>query len=70
MSGIIYIAAGMGYNPLDKEHSEYLDEKYHETPDYHLEVWNTWAKHRDETLAVIKQLPSHYQFLKNTIYNQ
>ena len=70
MGGIIYIAAGMGYNPLNKEHSDYLDEKYRETPGYHLEVWDKWAKHRDETMKVIDQLPSHYQFLKNTIYKQ
>lgn len=68
MGGIIYIAAGMGYNPIDKIHKQFLDSKYMEMPGYETEVYNTWLKHRDEALAYIDTLPTHYQFLKDNIH--
>ena len=69
VGGIIYIAAGMGYNPMDTAHKEFLDNKYKEIPGYSQEVYNTWLKHRDEAIAHIATLPSHAEFLAKTIYN-
>ena len=68
MSGIVYIAAGMGYNPIDKTHKDFLDGKYQERPGYADNVYANWEKHRDEVLKTIENLPTHNQFLADTIY--
>jgi tryptophan halogenase len=70
MGGIIYIAAGMGYNPVEKNYIRYEDRKHHESPELRKPVYDNWLKHRDEALAHIATLPTHYQFLKDTIYNK
>lgn len=70
MGGIIYIAAGMGYNPINKIHKAFLDNKYMEKPGYETEIYNTWLKHRDEVLAHIDTLPTHYEFLRDNIHKQ
>ena len=70
MSGIIYIAAGMGYNPMDKTHKAFLDEKYMETPGYEQAVYDTWLKHKDEVTKHIDTLPTHYEFLKKYIHKE
>jgi flavin-dependent dehydrogenase len=68
MGGIIYIAAGMGYNPVDRANKRFLDSKYLETPGYEKEVYNNWLEHKNEVLEYIKTLPTHYQFLKDNIH--
>ena len=69
MSGIVYIAAGMGYNPMDAAHKRFLDKKYLETPGYELEVLDTWLKHKEMLDKTIEKLPTHYDFLSKHIYN-
>jgi tryptophan halogenase len=70
MSGIVYIAAGMGYNPMDQLHKDFLDIKYLERSGYADEVYNNWLKHRAEVLEHIATLPTHYEFLRDNIYKQ
>jgi hypothetical protein len=70
MSGIIYIAAGMGYNPVDPHFLRYEDKKVMDSPELRQEVYATWENHRDRVLEYIDTLPTHYQFLKDTIYNK
>lgn len=70
MGGIIYIAAGMGYNPVEPNFIRYEDCKHLETPEIRRPIYDNWLKHRDEALAHIATLPTHYQFLKDTIYNK
>jgi tryptophan halogenase len=70
MSGIVYIAAGMGYNPMDAAHKRFLDKKYREPDNYEQQVYNTWLAHRDQVLQVIDELPTHYKFLADTIYSK
>lgn len=70
MSGIVYIAAGMGYNPIDQLHKDFLDIKYLERPGYAEEVYNDWLKHRAEVLEHIATLPTHYEFLRDNIHKQ
>jgi tryptophan halogenase len=70
MGGIIYIAAGMGYNPLEPTYIRYEDNKHRESPEARKPVYDNWLKHREEVLAHIATLPTHYQFLKDTIYNK
>jgi tryptophan halogenase len=68
MSGIVYIAAGMGYSPMDKANKDFLDKKYNENPDSATEVYNKWLQHRDDVLAEIEKMPTHYEFLKTEIH--
>ena len=68
MSGIVYIAAGMGYNPIDAIHADYLNKTYRELPNFWVEVFDTWKAHRDQVLEHIKTLPTHREFLEKNIY--
>jgi hypothetical protein len=68
MGGIMYIAAGMGYLPLDQACKEYLDLKYMEVPGYETESYNNWLKHKAEVEENIKSLPTHRQFLATHIH--
>jgi len=68
MNGIIYIAAGMGYNPMDAHRVAFMNKQYMEDARAMDQEWDTWILHRDEVLAYIKTLPSHYEFLKKEIY--
>ena len=70
MGGIIYIAAGMGYNPVEPNFMKFQDQKHLETPELRKPVYDTWLKHKEEVLEYIKTLPTHYQFLKDMIYNK
>lgn len=70
MSGIIYIAAGMGVNPMDKAHKAFKDEKYMEPAGYEIEVYNKWLEHKNEVVEHIKTLPTHYEFLKQNIHTK
>lgn len=68
MSGIVYIAAGMGYNPVDQSRVKHMTRRYGETDAMTASIWETWREHRAQTVEVVKNLPTHYEFLKNTIY--
>ena len=68
MSGIIYIAAGMGVNPIDAAHADYLDIKYLEIPGYSLKSLRTWEEHRQAVMSAIEKMPSHCEFLAKNIY--
>jgi hypothetical protein len=68
MGGIIYIAAGMDYNPIDADMKRYLDEKYSEHIGYTELVYKKWEEHRDEVLKHIETLPSHREFLAQHIH--
>lgn len=69
MSGIIYIAAGMGYNPIDSCKIKYQNQKYMETKEGQEEVYTNWLAHKEEVLTHIETLESHYNFLKRTIHS-
>lgn len=68
MGGIIYIAAGMGYNPVESNFLRYEDERLFESPEARKPVYDSWIAHRNEVLEYIDTLPTHYQFLKDTIH--
>lgn len=67
--GIVYIAAGMGYNPINLAHKEFQDLKYLETPGYEKEVYKNWLEHKEQIMQHIATLPTHAEFLEKTIYN-
>ena len=68
MGGIIYIAAGMGYNPVEPNFIRHEDKRMMETPDIRRPIYNNWLKHKEEVLAHIETLPTHYEFLKTNIH--
>jgi tryptophan halogenase len=67
-AGITYIAAGMGFNPMDAINKKFKDAGYGEIDGYEEAVYTNWVQHRDEVLKVIDTLPTHYEFLKNNIH--
>lgn len=67
-AGITYIAAGMGFNPMDAVNKKFKDAGYGEIDGYEEAVYAMWTAHRDEVLKVIDTLPTHYEFLKNNIH--
>jgi tryptophan halogenase len=70
MGGIIYIAAGMGYNPVEPNFLRYEDNRVGETPEIRRQVYDNWLKHREEVLKHIDTLPTHYEFLRDNIHNK
>lgn len=68
MSGIIYIAAGMGYNPVNGVKVKYQNLKFGETPEQHKAVYDEWLAHKEAALKHIETLESHYKFLERTIH--
>ena len=69
MGGIVYIAAGMGYNPTDNSRVSFLNASYKETQEQTDETWRVWEEHKESVKLIVDTLPTHYKFLKDTIYN-
>lgn len=68
MGGIIYIAAGMGYNPVESNFLRHEDQRMMETPEIRAQVYDNWIAHKEEVLQHIDTLPTHYEFLKTHIH--
>jgi len=67
-AGWNYIMGGMGYNPLSKY---FLGFVLRDVPGKAAEIadfYDQWKQHRENLIAYVNELPSHYQFLKDTIY--
>ena len=67
--GILYIAAGMGHNCINKAHEEYLSVLYQESPELTPKVLKAWQEHRKTLMEHVDTLPTHYKFLQENIYN-
>jgi len=70
MGGIVYIAAGMGYNPVESNFLRHEDDRMRESPAIRRPVYEQWIAHRDSVMQYIDTLPTHYEFLKTNIYNK
>lgn len=70
MGGILYIAAGQGYNPVEQNYIRYEDVRRHESPELRATIYDKWLEHKEEVLAHIETLPTHYQFLYDNFYNK
>lgn len=68
MGGIVYIAAGMGYNPTDLSRSEYMSKQHLEPVGLSEKAMEDWLEHYELVKKEIDLMDSHYQFLKNTIH--
>ena len=68
MAGIAYIAAGMGYNPIDESYAALLDEQFGEPKGYREVIHKQWLEHKEKLMKHIETLPTHYQFLKDNIH--
>jgi hypothetical protein len=70
MGGILYIAAGQGYNPVEPNYIRYEDTRRHESPELRATIYDKWLEHKEEVMAHIETLPTHYQFLYDNFYSK
>lgn len=66
--GLYYIAAGMGYNPVDESRFKFtceLGNNDYYQPD---QTMDQWLSHKREVMRIVDRLPTHYEFLKRNIY--
>jgi tryptophan halogenase len=69
-SGINYIAAGMGMKPISyKEQLEHIYRSKGMPMDMIEDSKRKYEQYRDHLTDYIKTLPSHYQYLKDNIYD-
>lgn len=66
--GSFYIAAGMGYNPVDASKFDFLTTLRNTDPYLPEQVMDEWEKHKRFVMRIIDRLPTHYEFLKANIY--
>jgi tryptophan halogenase len=73
MGGLIYIAAGHGYNPLNRR---FLDNRKNRwlinnstEENASSKALDTWNEHLKELQVTLDKLPTHYQWLKENYYN-
>lgn len=67
--GMNYIAAGMGYGAASKHYVDML--YYGQGHDYMPDLLNSkerWERYSSDIIDTVKSLPSHYKFLRDTIY--
>lgn len=67
VGGISYIIAGMGQNVVDESRVKFMVGEIGRLNDIY-DTWDTWLEHRAKTVEIVNQLPTHYEFLKKTIY--
>ena len=68
-SGVPYIVAGMGHNPITKRQVERMyGPNIEEAYTLAEEVKRDIASHKINQLKYMEELPTHYQYLKDNIY--
>lgn len=68
--GKIFILAGMGLNPVSYPLTKLMSVRNPKTEDFWLEVRNNYLARKEKLLKLIDLLPTHYQFLRENIYNE
>ena len=72
MGGILYIAAGQNYNPLNKrmnkDNFDRMKQWDHWDWEKSKEDWFSYKN--NELLPIINNLPTHYQYLKDNIHKE
>jgi tryptophan halogenase len=68
--GLIYIAAGHGYNPLSKRWIDDEAQRININMGYDIKkTRKLWEDHVKELQITLDKLPTHYQWLKQNYYN-
>ena len=70
MAGLLYIATGNGYSPLSK--LDYLDmqpEMWDQMKEEQVRQKDRYKGFKEKLQVHLDQLPTHYEFLKENIYN-
>jgi hypothetical protein len=72
MGGVIYIAAGHNYNPINKRYIKDDNDRYGTRQQFSLEdSKNAWLSYKEDVLLpTIESLPTHYKYLKDNIHNK
>lgn len=66
--GTFYIAAGMGYNPVDDSKFDFISTLYNMDKYVPEKTMDEWLNHKRLVMKIIDRLPTHYEFLKKHIY--
>jgi tryptophan halogenase len=70
MGGVMYIAAGQNYNPVNKRYLQDDNDRYGMRNQWSAEEsTKNWVEYRDNVLLpTIEKLPTHYEYLKKHIH--
>lgn len=66
--GETFILTGMGLTPISKSQAEMACYRFPHARQEILQTRNSYLERKEKILKYIDTLPTHYQFLKNTIY--
>jgi hypothetical protein len=72
MGGVLYIAAGHNYNPVNKRYLKDDNDRYgmRDRWDREMSV-KAWKEYlENELMPRIERLPTHYEYLKKHIHNK
>lgn len=70
LSGLIYIAAGLGYTPVSQRHIKYLSKLHPEILTAADIYKKNMASRKTRLERLIKYMPSPYEYLKKNIYKE
>ena len=59
----------MGHNVVDDSRVRFMLGEFGNIDDVQ-DTWDTWLEHRANTVDIVSKLPTHYEFLRSTIYGE
>lgn len=68
LAGTLYIAAGMGYNPINKTQLEYEFSRQTLDIENLKQIAHSHNRYKKQVLKYLEQAPSHFEFLRDNIY--
>lgn len=68
LSGTLYIAAGMGYNPFGQTHMEHEFTRGIVDPEKFKSIIYSHNKYKRQVLKHLENCPTHYEYLRDYIY--
>ena len=70
MAGLLYIATGNGYSPLSKlDYQDIQPEMWDHMKEDQVRQKDRYKGFKEKLQVHLDQLPTHYEFLKENIYN-
>lgn len=67
-AGWNYIMGGMGYKPLGEYYWGVVCEDLPGKEENAERIYESWLQHKENLIAYVQSLPTHYEFLKEHIY--